>query len=208
MTKRSKAQQAVQAAVAITIATIGDLAKALAGITADAARVLTTASFGGMYRTTSGGHVNKRGLFIAAIIDTLNGDGTFDTLKARLAAYSVPAFRAEVQYAVATGDVAYFTNKGKWCAWARPLLKGDALDPDVTDASLAQAFAITCPPMPDNVGGMLAEITLAAQRRNVTPLPVFADPTRTNRVAYFDAETHGADGYRSKGYGSGLFVAK
>lgn len=205
--KAKSAPVAVPDGILATITNAATLAVALATLTADAARILATVAWGGIFRTVSGGHVNKRGLFIASLIATLTGDGTFASLKSAQATLSVMALRAEVAYAVATGDFAYFRRRdGGWCSWATPLMVAGSPSLDATDAQYADAFERTCPTNPANVGGMLAEVTLAARRRNVTPAPIFADTVRYGAVAYYDADTHGADGYQSKGYGSAIFT--
>jgi hypothetical protein len=211
--KKSKAPATVtdttdaRATVLAGITNLATLGAALAAFTRAASVMLGTVAWGGMYRTVSGGHVNKRGLFVASLIDTIAGDGTLASLATAQARYAVDALRAEVAYALATGDVAYFkTRKGEWCGWATPIMLAGALNPDATDAQYAAAFERTCPTNPANVGGMLAEVTLQATRRNVTPVPVFADTVKYGTVALFDAETHGADGYQSKAYGSATFT--
>ncbi len=202
MTRKSKKALAVLAGA---ITTLAGLLTALVAVTTDAATMLGTVAYGGTYRTVSGGHTNKRGLFVAAIVATVAGDGTLDTLKAWMRTYAVPAFRAELQYAVATGDAAYFrTRDGKWCGWANGLLVSDALNIDASDDALATAFFATCPPNRANVNGMLTEITLAAVKRNTSPLPVFADVVVTGMVAMFDADTHTA--YAGRGYGHAVFT--
>lgn len=203
MTKAKKAK-ATPATIG-TVTNAGTLAAALVTLTGDAARMLGTVAFGAMYRTLSGGHVNKRGIFVASLVASLTGDGTLDTLRAAMRAYAVPALRAEVQYAVATGDVAYFRARtGEWCTWALGLVSGDALITDPTDDALYTAFERTCPTNPANVNGMVTEVTLAAQRRNVTPLPIFADVVATNAIAAYDPATHTA--YAAKGYGHATFT--
>jgi hypothetical protein len=206
--KQGKAQAKTAAALG-SITNAATLLAALVTITADAARTLGTVPWGNMFHVISGGHFNKRGGgFIPAIIGAVTGDGSFDTLIAGMRTYAVPALRAEVQYAVATGDAAYFRSRkgGDWCAWALPVVKDGALDANASDDALLRAFIATCPVNRANVGGMLAEVTLTARKRNVTPLPVFADTVKTGALVYFDADTHGADGYQSKGYGNAVYT--
>lgn len=188
----------------MAIKTLGDLGTALARITASAAKVLSSSTYGAMYRTVSAGHVNKRGLFVAAIIDTVNGDGSLDTLRARMAHYSVPAMRSEIQYAVASKDLSFFkARSGDFCGWALPLVKDGALDINANDTAIAKAFEDTCPTNRANVNGMLTEISVSARKRNVQPLPVFADVVVTGKVKAYEAKDKQ---YASKGYGNTTFT--
>lgn len=203
---KAKGKRAPSKAKASSIKTLADLSKALSTITKSVATALGSVAWGGAYRPISGGHVNKRGLFVAAIIESLNGDGSLDTLKAAMAKFAVPAFRAEVQYGISSGDVSFFKAKsGDWCAWALPLTKSGALNPEVSNADLARAFELTCPPNRANVNGMVTEITLNAKRHSVNPLPVFADVVATGTIAAYNAKTHKGQ-YASKGYGNASFA--
>lgn len=205
-TAKAPRKAKAKASNSTAIKTLADLGTALTRITASAAKVLSASTFGNMYRTVSAGHVNKRGLFVAAIIDTMSGDGTLDTLRSRMAHYSVPALRAELQYAIASKDASYFrARNGEFCGWALPLVKDGALDPNANDTAIAKAFESTCPTNRANVNGMLTEITLAARKRNVQPLPVFADVVVSGKVVAYDRKAHG-DNYASKGYGNATFT--
>jgi hypothetical protein len=176
----------------------------LAAAVAAIAKILGTAPWGALFHITEGGHFTKRSAYIAAIIT----GGPVATVRANYARYATLPLRWEHATALATGDVSYFRDRkgGTWASWAHPLIADDnTLRATVTDDMLAAAALRNIVPTPSDVSHMCATITVMAQRRNVSPLPVFTDAGKTLTVEPYDAAKHG-DAYASEAHGGATFT--
>lgn len=171
------------------------------------ARILGTVAWGALVHVTLGGHFAKRAAYAAAIIT----GGTVAAVADKYATLSVAPLRAEWAYA-RNGDVSYFLGKDRktLAPWASPLRGTGTTGPamlaaTVTDAMLRDAALRNIRVTPSDVSHMCATFSLAAVKRNVSPVPVWTDAEVTGTVLPYNA-TRDGKAYAATGHGDVPFA--